>query len=284
MRFHSKRIVLILLALGLSALAFLNEALGNFGTWQAVITTIRDSSPLGKRVLEVLDSTAGRFTLLLVGWVLAYVAASMTRPDKPRMSLQRALVTEPVTIWGQGQFFVVGGGPTTPSVNRAIAIGMPRFSEVWFRNDPEETGETSIARDVAGHLKFYRADGTPACPEMSFARWAGNPHPTNREDIMPSSMTTFPPNAVPQALNIALKYDDKANVYAFGNSVIINPRANGWRDPIYTLPAGAYWVSVELRGNNVRRKRFWVKLENDGEGTPMRLLVAKPSIRLRLKR
>ena len=159
---------------------------------------------------------------------------------------------------------------------RHNVIGEPYFVHAKFCNNPEIRTGKATANNVVAEISFFNIELKKMLATI-YGRWADTKQPGTLppfDPIRDLCQVDFEPNGLPRVLDIALKYREDENCYAFDNE---SCRYSGhWRLPKYLLQGDRFYVRVCLVGKNVDRGEWWFMLHNEGKDKGMRIETINP--------
>ena len=164
---------------------------------------------------------------------------------------------------------------TTPAstaypFDRREKSGEADFAQVWFKNEPAVHTEASVARKVVAEILFHDISlkGDPLVVQM-IGRWADTPEVARLGELTREMHEVeIAPNPLPRKLDIALKYRDDLEAYAYNNESVLKDAR--WRDQDKVLLMPEYKVIVRLQGVGVDQEHSFL-LRNDGSGKSIQL-------------
>jgi len=140
--------------------------------------------------------------------------------------------------------------------NRTL-VGVPTFTRIWIRNDPERPELGVDAENLYAKIEFYDEHRQKMLISMS-GRW---PEVGESHDSLKTQQVKIPPNNKPFCLDIAMKYKEDDEVYGYDDMSHLLPDG---RNSQTKLGKGIYFVKVSLacKGLNLP---LWFKLDNPGK-------------------
>jgi hypothetical protein len=151
-------------------------------------------------------------------------------------------------------------------------IGKPYFAHVKFCNKPNIPTEQATAKDVIAEISFYNNAGEPIPPDNLLGRWGDKEQPKSYfEPIRELAKVDFEPNGLYHELDVAMKYPEDEDCYAFGNESYFS---YGWKKPSFSLKGHSFKVKIRLVGVPMVDKTWWFTLHNEGTGKSMRIELA----------
>lgn len=149
-------------------------------------------------------------------------------------------------------------------------IGEPFFAHVKFHNNPEVRRTETTARNIVAEITIFDNESKKLL-DVVYGRWADTKQPGTLSPFEPIRnlyQVEFEPNGLPRELDIALKYPEDEDCYAFSNE---SCRSRDWKIPRFLLKGNKFRVRVSLVGGNVDRKEWWFMLYNEGKDAGMRI-------------
>ena len=146
-----------------------------------------------------------------------------------------------------------------PSADLDVAV-------VTVTNDPAKRDEAATARHVIVNLSFFKLNSADPCLILS-GRWSDNEQAGLRGQFAPIDdlrRRDLHPNGEPNLIDVALKYPDDEQCYAFNDETCRN--TPDWRDPAFELAAQSYRVRVRLQGVGLDDVEHDFLLTNLGKG------------------
>jgi hypothetical protein len=214
-------------------------------------------------------------TLLSVGAIVApFIAFHRVRlqRDASRRSYKKLTSSSP-NLEMNGSPYV---DTRTTVLDQTLAVvGSPFFAHAKFSNNPAERIPEATARDVVAEISIFNDDGHPALLEQPiYGRWGDTTQPSRLAASASSrelAQVEFEPNGLPHELNLALKYPEDSNCYAFNNE---SYDRLDWRLPKFRLDGSTFHVRVKLIGQRVE-KEWWFELINDGPNRGLRINISR---------
>lgn len=126
-------------------------------------------------------------------------------------------------------------------------MAWPFFAHMDVKNDPEGSAPTAIA-DVLAELTYFDMEGNTLFQVAG--RWGDSDQPAGRDPL--KSVIDLQRARIDigakRELNLAMKYADDEDCFAFSNEVYQVP---GWKHPTHLLRGRQIAVRVRLRGVHV---------------------------------
>lgn len=137
----------------------------------------------------------------------------------------------------------------------------PRYTRVYFANEPRSELEGIVAQKVIAHLHFYD-ENKQKCLCYIIGRWS---------EAATTNQIDFEPNGLPHILDIVLKFTNEDVCFLWRNEAPLRPtNVSALRDGGRELPPGTFYIKVNLKGRNTDEV-FWLKLANNGKGQRVKL-------------
>lgn len=146
-------------------------------------------------------------------------------------------------------------------------IGTPCFAHVKFCNRTKVHTAEATAEDVFAEISFYDNEGNSILNLVG--RWGDTKQPESPfEPTRELAKVSFEPNGLPHELDIAMKYPEDEDCYAFDNESYFS---YDWRVPRLLLKGRSYSVKVRLAGIPMIDRTWWLRLYNEGVGKGMKI-------------
>jgi hypothetical protein len=153
-----------------------------------------------------------------------------------------------------------------------IVEARPYFAHVLVRNDPGLRKAEAAANHVIARISFFGAGDCDPLFTID-GRWGDTEQPATRSPFAPISdlrRMHFPPNGETHELNVAIKYREDEECYAFNNE---SCRIPGWRNRDWGLQGQEFRVRVTLQGEGMDKDEMrWFVLRNMGKGSGIELV------------
>ena len=161
------------------------------------------------------------------------------------------------------------GVPTGPVSH---SIYHPYFAHAKFCNRSIVQTAEAKASDVIAEISFYSDEGELILDRI-YGRWGDVEQPRKAfEPIREYAKVEFEPTGYPHELDIAMKYEEDEDCYAFNNETYFSG-CHDWRVPKFLLRGNRFRIKVNLKGVPMVDKEWWFMLYNEGVGKGIRIEV-----------
>jgi hypothetical protein len=165
----------------------------------------------------------------------------------------------------------VSTGPKGEVWTASPSTYQPYFAHAKFCNRATAYTVEAKASDVTAEISFYSDEGKLILDRI-YGRWGDVEQPKEAfAPIRPFAKVEFEPTGYPHELDIAMKYKEDENCYAFNNETYFSGR--DWRVPKFLLRGNKFRIKVNLKGVPMVDKEWWFMLYNEGVGKGMRIEV-----------
>ncbi len=152
-------------------------------------------------------------------------------------------------------------------------IGTPYFAHVNFCNEPKVYAVEAAAKDTYAEISFYTNKGELLLGSI-YGRWGDTKQPEDPfEPTRELVKVNFEPTGQRRELDIAMKYPEDKDCYAFNNE---SYSSYDWRISKFLLKGDSFYVKVRLAGIPMIDKIWWFALYNEGRGKGMRIEPTSP--------
>lgn len=234
--------------------------------------------PIAAVVLDAMGKlttpTWAQITILLLGLSIAqFLAFHNVRVQKDK------LTAELDDIHSARPNLELSGSPYVDkrqimAITGMYAIGHPFFAHVKFKNDPEIRSVKTAAKNVVAEVTFFNNESKKILGPI-YGRWSDTKQPGTQspfDSIRDLCKVELEPNGLPRELDIALKYAEEEDCYAFNNESCLS---SDWKIPQFLLKGDILQVHVRLVGENVE-KEWWFVLHNEGLNKSMQIETMSP--------
>ena len=150
-----------------------------------------------------------------------------------------------------------------------------KMVHVLFSNEPEKPTKLNDAIKVRAELTYYDTMDKRLLGPIN-GRWGdskepGQLTPDQRMEIL---FMNFPSNGAECNLDVAMRYPDDQECYAYNNESYFAPNGS-FKKPEYKLEGEKFYVRIVLKGAIFKEKVFWFTLHNNAEEHTLSLLEGK---------
>ena len=150
-----------------------------------------------------------------------------------------------------------------------------KMVHVYFSNEPKNQNDQNDGKDIRAEISYYDENDNLILGPIN-GRWGDTLEPINLNPDEKRQILSinFPSNGDVRGLDIAFRYPNETNCYAFNNESYFS-EGEQFKLSKYKINAEKIFVKVVLIGQFINRKVFWFTLLNDQKNHNLTLIREK---------